>query len=342
MDPRKPDKRRISAVFRREMPDRVPNFEVLVDNPTLSHVMGRPMPTHTLDNIPPEDYLEFARRVCQDVIGMCFYANPFYYEGPDGNMRPLDFRITCREDWKRVTPHDITRLDGRFALLDDYERTVQGTDAGLFVLLGSFFTNAYDSVFGFENFMYMLYDDPALVEEVIAAGADYCVEIAKQVVKKDLAFFYVGDDIAFKSATLIHPDILRRIFLPHLKRVFQPAIDRGIPILYHSDGNIQALIPDLIGLGINALNPIEPYGMDITDIKREYGRDIALVGNLDVGGSLSRGSTEDVRRDTRALIDAVGRDGGLVVASSHSITRNVVPENYMAMVETAQTYGIYS
>ena len=342
MDARKPDKSRISAVFNRKLPDRIPNFEVLVDNPTLSHVMGRPMPTHTLDNIPPEDYLEFANRVGQDVIGMCFYDNPFCYEGPDGGPKALDFRITCREDWKRVLPPDISRLDKRFELLDRYEKTVSGLEAGLFVLLGSFFTNTYDSVFGFDQFMYMLYDDPALVEEVVAAGADYCVEIARRVVQRDLTFFYVGDDVAFKSATLIHPDQLRKIFLPHLKRVFQPAIDRGIPILYHSDGNIRALIPDLIDLGINALNPIEPYGMDIEEIKREFGRDIALVGNLDVGGSLSRGTQDDVRRDTRALIDAVGRDGGLVVASSHSITKNVKPENYLAMVETAQTYGIYS
>jgi len=342
MDAKKSNKQRIEAVFRGKIPDRVPNFEVLVDNPTLSHVMGRTIPAHTLDNIPPEDYLEFARRVGQDVIGLCFYSNPFYYECSDGEMRPMDFRITCRKDWKRIVAADISRLEGRFALLDHYEQTVQDTDVGLFVLLGSFFTNAYDSVFGFENFMYMLYDDLVLVEEVVAAGADYCVEIAKRVVQKNLTFFYVGDDIAFKSATLIHPDLLRKIFLPHLKRVFQPAIEKGIPILYHSDGNIRALIPDLIDLGINALNPIEPYGMDIAEIKQEFGCNIALVGNLDVGGSLSCGSEEDVRRDTQVLIDAVGRDGGLVVASSHSITRNVKPENYLAMVETTQNYGRYT
>lgn len=341
MDARKPDKQRISAVFNHKMPDRVPNFEVLVDNPTLSHVMGRPMPAHTLDNIPPEDYMEFARRIGQDVIGMCFYSSPYFYKGADGSLKPLDFRITSREDLKRLVPPDISWLDSRFALLDKYEKTVEGTDTGLFTLLGSFFTMAYDTVFGFENFMLTLYDDISLIEEVLEIGANYCVEIAKRVVQKDLTFFYVGDDIAFKSTTLIDPALLRRLFLPRLKRIFQPAIDKGIPILYHSDGNIQAMIPDLIDLGISALNPIEPYGMEIADIKREYGRDIALVGNLDVGGSLSRGTADDVRREARALIDSVGRDGGLVLASSHSITSNVKPENFMAMVETAQTYGKY-
>lgn len=340
-DVRKPDKKRLTAVFNRKMPDRVPNFEVLVDNPTLSHVMGRPMPAHTLDNIPPEDYMELARRIGQDAIGMCFYFDPYFCEGPDGNLKRLDFRIKSREDLKRLVKPDIAWMDKTFALLDRYEEAVKGTDTGLFALLGSFFTSAYDSVFGFENFMCTLFDDLPLIEEVLEIGAEYYVQIAERIVKKDLTFFYVGDDIAFKSATLVNPKILRDIWVPRMKRVFKPALDRGIPILFHSDGNIQALIPDLIGMGINALNPIEPYGMDIADIKREYGRDIALVGNLDVGGSLSRGTEEDLRRDARALIDTAGRDGGLVLASSHSITKNVKPENFLAMVDTAQTYGKY-
>lgn len=342
MDYARPDKKRISSVFRGKLPDRVPNFEVLVDNPTLSHVMGRPMPTQTLGNIPPEDYMEFARRVGQDVVGLCFYFDPYFTEGPDGRRKPLDFRITCREDLKRLLRPDIAWLNDRFALLDRYEEAVSGTGIGLFVLLGSFFTSAYDSVFGFENFMITLMEDRPLIEEVLEIGADYYVEIAKRVVKKDLTFFYVGDDVAFKSATLVRPDILREIWLPRLRRILQPALDRGIPILFHSDGNIRALIPDLIASGVNALNPIEPYGMDIKDIKQEFGRDIALVGNLDVGGNLSRGTPDDVRREARALIDAAGKNGGLVLASSHSVTCNVRPENYLAMVETAQTYGRYT
>lgn len=341
MNAAKPDKSRITAVFNRKIPDRVPNFEVLIDNPTLSHIMGRPMPVSTLGNIPPEDYLDLAERIGQDVIGLSFYFNPYYYEDINGNLKPLDFRIKSREDLKRIVKPDMAWMDSQFALLDDYARTVAGKDTGLFVLLGSFFTTAYDFVFGFENFMYTLFDDLPLIEEVLEIGANYYVEMTKKVLERDLTFLYVGDDIAFKSTTLINPDLLREIWLPRLKKIFEPALKKGTPILFHSDGNIQAMIPDLIASGINALNPVEPYGMDINDIKREYGRDIALVGNLDVGGSLSCGTPDDVRRDARALIDSIGRDGGLVLASSHSITKNVKPENFRAMVETAQIYGRY-
>jgi uroporphyrinogen decarboxylase len=342
MDLRKPDKNRIKAVMSGKLPDRVPNFEVLVENPTFSYIMERNMPTNTLANIAPEDYIEFVNKTGQDVVGMCFYSNPFFYENRDGSIKQLDYRIKSREDLKILLKPDINRLNSLFDRLDDYEKAIKGTDVGLFALLGDFFTLTYNSIFGFESFMYLIYDDISLIEEVLETASDYYVEIVKRIVKKDLTFLYIGDDLAFKSATLIAPDILRKIWVPRMKRIFEPALKRNIPILFHSDGNIEEIIPDLINMGINALNPIEPYGMDLKTIKNKFGRNIALVGNLDVGGSLSTGTPEDVRRDTKQLIDTAGKDGGLVVASSHSIMPNVKPENFMAMIDTAQTYGVYN
>jgi uroporphyrinogen decarboxylase len=324
------DKRRITAVLNHERPDRVPNFEVLVENPTLTHVMGRAVPySHTLDNIPPADYAEFARRVGQDVIGMCFFSSPFRFDSP----------IRSRADFARVQMVGVESQASRLLQLDAYARTVQGTELGLFVLLGSFLCDTYTSVFGFENFMCMLYDDRDLVEEVLELYTRYYVELAGRLVRYPLTFFYIGDDVAFKSGTLMDPKMLRELWLPRMRRIFAPAREAGIPILFHSDGNIEALLPDLIEMGAAAINPIEPYGMDIRAIHRRYGRNLALVGNLDVGGALSTGSPDDVRREARRLIDDCGRDGGLVLASSHSITGNVKPANFLAMCETAQTYG---
>lgn len=325
------DKRRLAAVFKGERPDRVPNFEVLVENPTLSHVMGRAVPyTHTLENIPPADYLDFARRIGQDVIGMCFYSSPFRYDAP----------IRSRRDYARLQEVGVECQAERLRLLDAYARAVEGTEIGLFVLLGSFLTDTYTSVFGFENFMCMLYDDRDLVEEILERYTAYYVALAERLVRYPLTFFYVGDDIAFKSGTLMAPKLLRELWIPRMRRIVAPARAAGIPILFHSDGNIEALIPDLIDMGVAALNPLEPYGMDIRAIKRRYGRRLALVGNLDVGGALSTGAPDDVRREARQLIDDCGRDGGLVLASSHSITSNVKPANFLAMVETAHAYAL--
>lgn len=341
-NPSLPNKARLTAVLRHELPDRVPNFEVLVDNPTLRYVMGRDVPGgNTYSNIDPLDYIEFVNRVGQDAIGMSFSYSPFRQVDDQGNLGNLTFRIERRSDLKRIKVVGPEHLDDRFALLDRYMSALEGTNIGLFVTMADFFTNTYTSLFGFENFMYVLVDDRDLVEEVLELHVEFQVAVAERVMEYPLTFFYPADDLAYKSGTFIRPDLMREIWVPRMRRVFEPALAKNIPILFHSDGNIQALIPDLIEMGISALNPLEPYGMDIRQIKKRYGRDLTLVGNMDVGGALSTGTPERVVEEARGLIDDVGQGGGYVLASCHSITSNVKPENYLAMVRTAQQHGRY-
>jgi len=338
-----PNKHRFTAVLHHERPDRVPNFEVLVENPTFSQVMGCPQPyPHTLANIDPDTYLEFARRIGQDVVGLCFYSSPFRQRNADGQLGPLLQRLTCHADLEQLVIIGNESLDAQFALLDRYVAALDGTDIGLFVLLGSFFTDTYDSVFGFENFMCQLYDNRDLIEWVLDRYQQYYVAVAQRLAQYPLTFMYFGDDIAYKGGTLVHPECLRELWVPRMRAMMAPATARGIPIVFHSDGNIEALLPDLIEMGVKAINPVEPYAMDITRIHRRYAGHLTLIGNLDVGGALSQGTPADVRREAEALIDTVGRDGDLILASCHSITANVKPENFLAMVQTAQQYGIYA
>ena len=81
--------------------------------------------------------------------------------------------------------------------------------------------------------------------------------------------------------------------------------------------------------------------MDITEIKKRFGRNLTLVGNMDVGGVLSNGTPKQVQEEAKQLIDDIDKGGGSVLASCHSITSSVRPENFAAVVDTAQTYGVY-
>lgn len=338
----RPNKARLTAVLRHELPDRVPNFEVLVDNPTLGYVMGRDIPGGaTFDNIDPLDYIEFVTRIGQDAVGMTFMTSPFKEVDEQGNLRNLTFRLEQRSDLDRVKIIGPEFFEKEFALLDRYVKAIEGTDIGLFVSGMDFFTDTYTETFGFENFMYMLEDDRDFVEEVLEIHANFQVDVTKRLMEYPLTFFYPADDLAYKSGTIISPELMREIWVPRMSRVFAPALEKHIPIVFHSDGNIQELIPDLIEMGINVLNPLEPYGMEIRDVKKRYGKHITLMGNMDVGGVLSTGTPEQVRAEARQLIDDVGRDGGYILASCHSITSNVKPENFLAMVRTAQEYGRY-
>ncbi len=338
----KPSKARISAVMRHELPDRVPNFEVLVDNPTLGYVMGREVPGgNTYSNIDPYDYIEFVRRIGQDAIGMSFWATPFRERDAQGNLVPLSTPIRSRDDLKRLERAGVEQCDEIFRMLDRYVAALEGTDIGLFLSGAAFFTDTYTTVFGFENFMLMLEDDRGLVEEVLEIHANLQAEVARRALEYPLTFFYPADDLAYKSGTLIDPKLMREMWVPRMQRVFEPALAKNVPILFHSDGNIQSLIPDLLEMGISALNPIEPYGMDIRELKKKYGRNLTLIGNMDVGGALSTGTPDEVRAEARQLIDDIGRGGNYVLGSCHSITKNVKPENFLAMVRTAHEYGRY-
>ena len=96
-----------------------------------------------------------------------------------------------------------------------------------------------------------------------------------------------------------------------------------------------------IEMGISAINPIQPNCNDIYKYKKEYGSDICFIGNMDLAGVLVYGTPEEVREDTKRHIEKLADGGGYVVSSSHSITDEVPPENYLAMVEATWEYGRY-
>ena len=110
--------------------------------------------------------------------------------------------------------------------------------------------------------------------------------------------------------------------------------------MFHSDGNIEPIIPDFIAAGLNGLNPIEPLAMDIVKLKRQFAGKLALMGNIDVD-LLSRGAPEEVDALTKKRLDELKSGGGYLLASSNSICDYVKPENYLAMLNANSKYGGY-
>jgi len=114
-----------------------------------------------------------------------------------------------------------------------------------------------------------------------------------------------------------------------------------ILISYHSDGFIEPFIPELIEIGLDVLNPIQPECMDPADIKRKFGDRLAFFGTIGNQTTLPFGSPEDVRREIRQRIETVGKGGGLVLAPSHMIEPDVPWANIQAFFEAADECGYY-
>jgi uroporphyrinogen decarboxylase len=132
----------------------------------------------------------------------------------------------------------------------------------------------------------------------------------------------------------------RELLFPWYRQYIQIARDAGKAIMFHSDGNIETIIPDFVAAGLNGLNPIEPLAMDIVKLKTLYAGKLTLIGNIDVD-TLSRGTTEDVELLTKKRLNELKTGGGYMLASSNSICDYVKPENYMAMLDANYKYGSF-
>jgi uroporphyrinogen decarboxylase len=113
----------------------------------------------------------------------------------------------------------------------------------------------------------------------------------------------------------------------------QRALSYGKTTFLHSDGDIQEIIPDLIEVGLTILNPVQPDVMDIYQVKREYGKDIAFHGGVSVQHFLPDSTAEEVRQGVRRLIKEVGAGGGFVIAPTHSLGNDIPGENLVVLVE---------
>ena len=151
----------------------------------------------------------------------------------------------------------------------------------------------------------------------------------------------LGDDVAMQTGLLMSKRMHRQWFKPRLARVIQAAreVNPEIKIWYHSDGKINDLVPDLIEVGVDILNPVQPECVDHAWVKQTFGGQLAFSGGLGVQSVLPFGSPEEVREHVRATIQTLGAGGGLIVGPSHVIERDVKLENILAMLQAIDDFG---
>jgi uroporphyrinogen decarboxylase len=134
---------------------------------------------------------------------------------------------------------------------------------------------------------------------------------------------------------------LRKYVFPYYKKMAGVCHSHGMPVIYHSDGNLWSVMDDIIDIGINAIHPVEPKGMDIRELKRKVGDRLCLIGNIDLGSTLTRGTPDDVEAEVKQRIKEIAPGGGYCVGSSNTVTNYVPLENYRAMIESVFRYGRY-
>ncbi|MBI3665774.1 MAG: nucleoside 2-deoxyribosyltransferase [Acidobacteria bacterium] len=246
--------------------------------------------------------------------------------------------IRSLEDLERFPWPDPEQMD-----LSAFEEIRPYLRPGMKVIayMGDMFTSAWWRM-GMEGFCIALYEQPELIRRLY----DRIWAIQSRVLLRVLDYEIVGavmhaDDLAYSEALIVSPKHYREYVFPWYRWCGSMVRDRGLPLIFHSDGRLYDVLNDLLACGFNALHPIEPKAMDIAELKKRIGDRLCLIGNIDLGYTLTRGTPQEVEEEVRERIRTIGPGGGYCVGSSNSIPAYVPLENFNAMREAAFRYCKY-
>ena len=224
----------------------------------------------------------------------------------------------------------------------DSARTIRdfGDD---YCIVGVVVTTIFEAAWalrGLERLLMDFVEAPDLAEEILEIPYRYHLGAAERLTRMGVDMIWLGDDVGQQTGMLMSPAHWRRFLKPRMAELISTvkAINPRLKIAYHTDGCVYAIIPELIEIGIDVLNPVQPAAMDPAKLKREYGEELCFWGSIDEQSTLPFGSPEDVHREVRERIATLGAGGGLILGPTHHVQLDTPLENFWAMVE--ETTGV--
>jgi uroporphyrinogen decarboxylase len=196
------------------------------------------------------------------------------------------------------------------------------------------------SLRGFENTLLELALDPAYIGELMDRIVDIRLVLIERYLELGVHGGYFGDDYGAQVGTLFSPATWRELVKPRLARLFAPFVERGLPVLMHSDGDIAPIVPDLVEIGLTALNPVQPEVIDHQWLHDEFDGRLAFYGGVSTQTVLPAGSPEEVKEAARTCVSTLAPDGtGLMLAPSHRMMTDVPMANIEALLEAMAELG---
>ena len=195
---------------------------------------------------------------------------------------------------------------------------------------------------GFETFSMALYDNPALIARMFDKVGGIQVAILERVLEHPSVGAQLhGDDIAFNTSLMVSPNMLRHYAFPWFKRMVDITHEQGVLALYHSDGKLDTVLEDIVSMGFDGLHPIDPGAMDIVETKKRIAGRMGIMGNIDLGYTLTLGTPAEVEAEVRERLRDIAPGGGYCLGSANSVPDYVPFENYIAMRDAWWKYGKY-
>jgi len=338
---------RVEAVIRGEMPDRAPMFDLLRNDAVINHFTGKTLTVENAEQVVFDAY----EPAIDATRSMRLPGREETLTLDDGRARKI-YRWTAwtenkkyrdaehyeaakraeLESWEPAAWSDERGARLEAGLRDQLDAKGRYGDFLFFEGIGSPGLTSLYAEIGLEEFSYYLFDCPGIIAELMERNTvrivdhyEHYPEDHGQLVR------FMADDIAFSSGPLLSPVWLREHYFPRLARICDALHEKGIKLLFHSDGDLNPILDDLVEAGIDGLNPIEVLaGMDVGEIHRRYPH-LFMAGGIDVSQLLPFGSPAEVTDAVVRAIDAA--EGRIMIGSTTELHNDVPLENFLAMRE---------
>jgi uroporphyrinogen decarboxylase len=350
----KPDFNRFLAAVHHEETDRVPLGEILIDYSIQGKFLGRTVAADDLaaqvefwskagyDYIPLTVSMMSPGKVTEEskitrvLKEMVLREKPGTTDPKAWNLELTSF-IHERPDlarfpWEAAADIDFSKLQAVKDLLPEGMKVI--------AVSGKIFTLTW-MLMGFNNFALKLVLDESFVAEVFERVATIQFKALETIFTLDhVAGVWVVDDIAFGTGPMISPAALKKHVFSWYKKMADRCHANNRIFLMHSDGDLSTLMEDLISMGLDVIQPIDPSCMDMAQVKKQWGDRICLIGNVS-NELLRSGSPQEVAARVRELLRDAAPGGGFALGSGNSVPNWARYENYLTMRETCLKHGSY-
>jgi uroporphyrinogen decarboxylase len=226
----------------------------------------------------------------------------------------------------------------RAELYENLQRLID-TYQDEYYIIGRLHCTIFETAWALRGFEKLLADfsfAPELVDRILEIPYQYHKIVACKMASMGVDMIWLGDDVSGQDNLLMSPAMWRKFLKVRMADIITSVkkIKPNIKVAYHCDGNVMKLIPELIEIGIDVLNPVQAESMDPAMVKEKYGDKLCFFGSIAVQSTLPFGTLEDVQNEVLARMNTIGKGGGWICAPTHHIQLDTPMENFWAMVNT--------
>jgi len=255
----------------------------------------------------------------------------------------IDYPVKTKDDWKEIKKRlkpDFTRIDWATGLANNKTAIEEGKFVCFSAACGY---DALQSYMKSDQLLITIAEDPEWVKDMVMTLAELIIVTAELMMnngfKFDGAFLY--NDMGYRNGLLFSPDSYRKTHYEADRLLYGYFHSKGLKTLLHSCGNVTELVPLLIEVGLDCLQPLEvKAGMDVITLKEKYGDRLAFMGNIDVR-LMADEDPAKIEEEIKKKFEVAKRGGGYIYHSDHSIPNNVSFQQYCRVMELVKKYGVY-